>query len=120
MENIPADTAARVVKLLICGMLAMLVVVAYVFYTDFEGRKNTVTAQRAGCERSKLDRTANAAFQRAHTEYITTVTGAKSVKEDVKKAARKAVKTFQRTSKDLSKRAKIKCRKAFPKASFFP
>ena len=120
MQGISTKAASGLVKLIILALFLLLGVTAYVFYTDFEGRKDTVTAQRAGCERGKLDRSANAAFQRAHTEYITTVTGAKSVKEDVKKAARKAVITFRRTSQDLSRRAKIKCAKAFPEAKLFP
>lgn len=120
MQRLSHEAATGLAKLVVVGMLVMLGVTAYVFYTDYAGRVNSVTAQRAACERGKLDRNSNAAFQRAHTEYITTVTGAKSVKEDVKKAARKAVKTFRKTSQELSERAKIKCAQAIPKASFFP
>lgn len=111
--------ARRIVVVVLIGFCLQLLVVAYVGYSSYAGRKNTVTNQRLGCERGKLDRADNAAFQRAHSEYILTVTGAKSVKEDVKRAARKARKTFRRTSHDLTVRSKINCEKVFPDAKVF-
>lgn len=109
-----------IVKVLLIAMLVQLAVISYVFITGYQGRLDTVRAQRAGCERSKLDRKDNADFQVAHRIYIHRVTDADSVKEDVKSAARAAVKTFDRTSASLAERAQIDCSKAFPKASIFP
>ena len=113
-------TGEKIVKLLLAGMLCMLLVVVYVFYAGYEGRQALVTNQRAGCERGKLDRIDNAAFQRAHKVYIDKVVLAASVKEDVKEAAREAVETYNRTSASLAARSKINCQKAFPKASLIP
>lgn len=120
MPYMSPETGARVVKLVIGCLIVQLLLLGYVFYQSYEGRVDLVGAQRAACERGKLDRTDNADFQRAHTTYIIHVTDAQSVEEDVKKAARQAVKTFKRTSEDLSKRAKIHCAEVFPKASIAP
>lgn len=107
-------------KLILIGMVVQLLVISYVFYNTYDGRVNTVKAQRRGCERSKKDRLANADFQQAHRRYIDKVVLAKSVEEDVKRAARAAVKTYNRTSAELSERALINCSTAFPKARLIP
>lgn len=115
------DRTARLLAILVVvGMVVQLGVIAYVGYSFYDGRKTTVENQRAGCERSKKDRTDNADFQKAHSTYIRKVTRASSVKEDVKEAAREARKTFKRTSKSLAKRSKIDCAEAFPKARLLP
>lgn len=114
------ETGANVVKLVIIGLSIQLLVILFVLYSSYEGRVRLVESQQRGCERGKLDRADNAAFQRAHTIYITKVTGAKSVKQDVKDAAEIAVITFRRTSANLAARSKIDCETAFPKASFLP
>lgn len=115
-----AKTAHNLGILIVIGMIVQLAVIGYVFYASYQGRVNTVTAQRAGCARAKLDRTDNADFQTAQKVYIIKVTDANSVKEDVKRAAREAIKTFNRTSARLTKRSKLVCARAFPKASLFP
>lgn len=73
-----------------------------------------VQMQRAGCERSKLDRADNAAAWTAHRTYIESVTRAASVKEDVKRAARHAARTYRRVAASLTKRSQIDCSVAFP------
>jgi len=113
-------TAHNLARLIIIGMLVQLLVIGYVFYSSYQGRVATVKAQRAGCERSKKDRLANADFQQAHRRYIDKVVLAKSVEEDVKKAAREAVKTYNRTSAELTGRSLINCAEAFPKARLIP
>lgn len=92
------------VKMIIIGMVVQLSVVVYVGLN-----------QRAGCERGKLDRKDNSDFQNAQTTYIDKVVLAKSVRGDVKQAARTAVRTFNRTSESLSRRSKIDCDIAFLK-----
>lgn len=77
-------------------------------------RKGLVDFQHKGCERGKLDRKDNSDFQRAQAKYIKKVTGAKSVKEDVKIAAREARKVFVRTSRSLINRSKINCKQRLP------
>lgn len=122
MPNSPLNrrTAKALVKLLIVGMVAQLLVVGYVFYQGYHGRVALVISQRAGCERGKLDRIDNAAFQRAHRKYIDRVVLAQSVKEDVKEAAREAVATYNQTAADLTKRSKINCMRVFPDPKVFP
>lgn len=110
----------KVTTLVLVCMVCFLLLVCYVFYASYQGRKDIVTSQRAGCERGKLDRRANADFQRAHKVYIDKVVLAQSVKEDVKAAARIAVETYNRTARDLTIRAGIDCNKAFPKARLIP
>lgn len=108
------------VWLIVIGMFVQLAVVGFVFEQSYQGRVDLVASQRKGCARGKLDRQDNADFQRAQATYITKVTHAKSVQEDVKAAAREAVRTFNRTSKSLAERAQIDCTEAFPKASWHP
>jgi hypothetical protein len=110
----------RLARLIVVGMLLQGCVVGYVFYQSYVGRESVVDASRLGCERSKLDRKDNADFQWAQARYILKVSGAASVKADVKRAARTALKTFNRTSKSLERRARIDCKKAFPKAGLLP
>lgn len=82
--------------------------------SEKNARLNLVHSQRRGCLRGKRDRQDNADFQRAQSRYIFKVTQAASVREDVKRAARIARRTFKRTSTSLTKRAKIDCKKAYP------
>jgi len=110
----------NIVKLLIGGMICMLLVVGYVFIQGYQGRQTLVESQRSGCERGKLDRIDNAAFQKAHKTYIDKVVLAQSVKEDVKQAAREAVETYNKTAASLASRSKINCHKAFPEARLIP
>lgn len=116
----PRETGRQLAMLITIGMAVQLLVIGYVFYNSYAGRVNVVTSQRRGCERGKQDRKDNADFQRAQSKYIRKVVLAQSVQEDVKDAAREARKTFTRTSKSLTKRSRINCEKAFPKAGFFP
>jgi hypothetical protein len=114
------ETGRKLALLILIGMLAQLLVIGYVFYSAYERRVEMTGKSRVACERNKLDRADNADFQRAHTKYITSVTGAASVQEDVKRAARKAVVTFRRTSNSLTSRSKIDCKTAFPDPTLFP
>lgn len=96
------------------GILVQFGVLIYI-HTEFKSARQTVVnAQRDGCERIKLDRRDNADFQKAHSTYIGTITSAKSVKEDVKKAAGKAKAIFAITSTRLGIRARINCKEAYP------
>lgn len=101
-------------------MAVQILVIGYVLYQSYQGRVDLIKSARADCELKKKDRTDNADFQRAQRDYIKSVTGAKSVKEDVKKAARKAIVTFDRTSTSLTVRSKVSCNKAFPDPTLFP
>lgn len=120
MTHMTENAGIKLTKLIVMLLVCMLFVVAYVFYSGYQGRKDLVTSQRAGCERGKLDRIDNAKFQKAHRKYINKVVLAKSVEEDVKEAAREAVMTYNKTAKRLSKRSKINCQLAIPKASLIP
>lgn len=124
------------VYLILIGMFVQLCVIGYVYIhaddqknelarsektarieqaaAEKRARRALIKATRRGCERSKKDRIDNARFQAAQATYIHTVTGAASVKEDVKVAARKARKVFIETSSGLRKRSKIDCKAAFP------
>lgn len=102
----------------VTALFAIMILVQFgvLYWIDDESkqaRTNLVTSQREGCARGKLDRRDNAAFQRAHQKYITKVTKAVSVKEDVKRAAREAIKVYIRTSAGLTARSKINCTEVF-------
>jgi hypothetical protein len=119
-KPITNSQAQRIVKLVLAFMALFLFMILYVFFQAYASRVSVVKNQRAGCERGKLDRRDNADFQTAQKVYIKKVVLAQSVQEDVKQAARDAVKTFNRTSADLAVRSKISCEKAYPSARLLP
>jgi hypothetical protein len=108
----------RVLIVLGVGVLAALLVL--ILAQSYAGRVALVDSQRGGCERSKLDRKNNADGWTAHAAYIDNVTRAASVQEDVKRAARTAVTTYERVSRDLRRRSHIDCADVFPAPSLMP
>jgi len=137
------STGTKLVKLIISLLLVQIAVLA-LFYVKFNHNQNAferaqkddaqtlvqnqanfqkiqkanakalVDNNRKSCELGKIASQNLADFETAQAEYIRTVTGAASVKEDVKKAARKALRTFKRTSAAAQRRAHRDCIKAFP------
>lgn len=101
-------------------VLSQVMIVIFVVSQSHSDSKALVHSLRDTCKRENLDRQDNAAFQRAHTTYITKVTKADSVKEDVKRAARTARKVFDKSASDLEERARINCDKSIKDASWLP
>jgi hypothetical protein len=99
-------------------ILALIVLFVTVCLASYQARLEIVKTQRVGCERGKKDRAANAAAWTAHSVYITKVTAAKSVQEDVKRAARIASRTYVGVSADLRRRAALSCKTAYPDPPF--
>lgn len=127
------DTAYKVVKLILLSLIILLFVLGYSVYSAYEGRKALVDSQRAGCERGKLDRSANAegwrAAQVARTNTLakdmgTSVAAVEALFPQPPKiddppdlvAARK----YNRISSGLESRSKIDCKTAFPSAGLIP
>lgn len=121
------------VKLIIIVMLVQISVVAYVFYSFYEGRKTTVENQRAGCERSKKDRDANAEGWRAaqmarmqsvvQTQHIPLDEVEQLVLQEPQLSDPSdlvAAKQYHNIASGLEKRSRINCSEAFPKASILP
>lgn len=82
--------------------------IGYVFLQSYDGRKGVVRTQRAGCERGKRDRQANASGWR------------------IAEAARRhdgqiaVANKYANIAKELEQRSMIVCNKAFPSASVLP
>ncbi len=106
-EEVHADDVARVLRSL-RRLLMVVVVIGALLITA-----NRLMAHRA-CESSRKDRIDNAAGWTSHREYIQKVTGAASVKEDVKSAAREANLTYTRVSARLTNRADVNCSRIIP------
>lgn len=70
-----------------------------------------------GCERSRADRASIARAFRAQSDYLNLVLQAKSVKEDVKRAARTNQRTQDESATDLESRTGVNldCQRVFPK-----
>lgn len=66
------------------------------------------------CEATKEANAASAAGWTAHAEYINKVTQAASVKEDVKRAARKAENTYVESAATLTAISNVNCKKLYP------
>lgn len=101
------STAQKLVILVVLGMVAQLFVIGYVFYSNYQGRVSTVKNQRAACERSKLDREANAAGWR--------IAQAARLADGQFKVAHK----YSQIAGGLELRSRIPCTRAFPKAQVF-
>jgi hypothetical protein len=105
---VSAQTGKRMIETVILCFAVMMIVVVYVGCQGYESRDDFVTSQRAGCERGKLDRMANAKAWR------------------IAVAARKAdgdftvANQYAEVAAGLEERGRIDCNKAFPKASLIP
>lgn len=110
MPNTPLTrrTGAALVKLIITGMVVQLLVVGYVFYQSYQGRRDLVDDQRAACDRGKRDRKANAKGWRI-AEAARRVDGESDVADKYKSIA-----------EGLKRRSRIDCHSAFPNASLLP
>lgn len=91
--------------LILIGMVVQLVVIGYVFWSQYEGRKDNVANLRAGCRRGKGDRRDNAAAWRI-------AANARSIEGDFDVAERYSI-----IASNLERRASINCLEAYPKAS---
>lgn len=95
-------------KTFIWGTMIQVLLVVYVFYQSYEGRETVVHAQRAGCERSKNDRKANAAGWRI----------AEKARRDGGQIL--VANHYRDIASQLEKRSRIPCNKAVPQAGIFP
>lgn len=124
---------AKVVRLMIYGMIAFLLLVGYVFFQSYQGRSDLVQSQRNGCERGKLDRAANAeGWRTAETARVSAAAESMHISiEAVRKLIRQtpqpdevydlvAARKYDKIAHGLEVRSKINCARAFPKAGLFP
>lgn len=95
-------------QLILIGLVLQVSVVGYVFVTSYSGRKALVASQRGGCERSKLDRLANAQGWR-NAEKARRADGQIALADE-----------YARIAHGLEKRGRIVCSTVFPKASLLP
>lgn len=123
----------RLVQLILIGFLLQLMVICYIFYQSYQGRVDIVHSQRAGCERGKLDRNANArSWRKAERARLNTV--AEDLHISYAKAEKlittkpsvsdsfdlQAAREYDKTATGQEQRSRISCTKAFPKAGFLP
>lgn len=108
--------ASRTYVALCALVVGLALAVGLKLYAD-----HTASAIRAGqlvgCERGKLDRAANARAFRAQSDYLNLVIDAKSVKEDVKRAARKNQRIQDGSATSLESRSgpRLICVEVYPK-----
>lgn len=120
-------------RLVILSLIILLFVMAYTFITNYNGRQSLVDSQRRGCERSKLDRDANAegwrAAEKARLNTLSTtlhipidsielLINRRPLPDDPSDLV--AARRYDAIASGLEKRSKIDCDKAFPKASLIP
>jgi hypothetical protein len=102
------EEGKSIVKLMIIGMVVQLTFIGYVLYQGYEGRKTLVKAQRAGCERGKQDRMANARGWRI-------AEGARRADGQIAVANH-----YKEIAEGLEARSRTICSEAYPKASIIP
>ena len=111
----------KVALLVVILMVGQLCITGYVFYSQYEGRKENVANLRAGCERGKKDRAGNALVAQADANNWLKAAGArrKDGDVDVADAYETNARKQEIVAQGLLVRAQIVCAQAFPKASFF-
>lgn len=132
MPQLSSKQGASVVKLLIAGMVCFLLLVGYVFFQAYQGRTDLVNSQRAGCERAKLDRAANAeGWRTAQTARLRTLAETMHISFDAVKQVLKqkpssgdlpdlvAARRYDSIAAGLEDRSRINCTEAFPDAKIF-
>lgn len=106
------------VKVILTVLAVQMLVVGYVFYQSYQGRTDVVFAQRAGCERSKLDRQGSAVLSSniltAFEETDKKFPGPNSPSRNQAEAA------IQKALHGFLERSKIECDRAFPNPGLFP
>lgn len=106
------STEARALLRYLAYLTAAIAVVwGYTVWQSYQGRVELVHSQRAGCERGKLDKRANARGWRA-AEAARVASGTPN---DLKAAHKYAVIAY-----GLEQRARIPCSRAFPSTSLLP
>lgn len=110
MPNTPISrhTASVLAKSVLIGMAVQILVISYVFVTEYLDRKDMVSGQRAGCERNKLDRKDNAEGWRIAQD-------ARWASGDVKISIR-----YGKLAKQLQSRSHVDCAKLYPEARLVP
>jgi hypothetical protein len=102
------DTGTQIMKVVAAIACIQLAMVVYVIYMSYEGRVRVVKSQRAGCERAKADRNANARGWRI-AQAARTQSGDLVVAE-----------AYSNIAAGQEKRSRIVCKEAFPNPGFLP
>lgn len=111
-------TDVLLAKLIVTGMAVQLLVIGYVFITEFHGRQDAISAARQGCERDKLDREASVTLNEAVQGIFRE--SEKKVKQVASPARDALIDVLEETTKGLDERSKIDCNTQYPKPSLFP
>lgn len=106
--HLTRQDVSHLATLIVIGMIVQLAVITYVAYTAWDNRNDLVFSQRAGCDRAKLDRNANASGWRSAAE-ARRASGDYAIAEQYSALAAR-----------LEARGRINCAVAFPKVSFLP
>lgn len=122
-----------IAKLLLIGFAVQLGIIGYVLYQSYVGREDLVKAEQAGCNRSKLDREANAlGWRTAETARLHSVAREMHISFDQARMLIKlrplpydpsdlvTAREYDRIAAGQEARSRIACSKAFPKASLLP
>lgn len=88
------DTGAKIMRLMIAGMVAFLFLIGYILWQSYEGRNAIINAERSNCESAKVLQAEMAVTWRRHDEDV--------------------------LADKLEVRSKRDCYKVHPKAGLFP
>jgi uncharacterized membrane protein len=88
------EMGAKVMKLMIVGMVAFLVLIIYVLWQSYEGRADLIKAERLECTKAQISQREASVVWRRQGEVV--------------------------LANILEQRSKRDCNKAFSKAGFLP
>jgi hypothetical protein len=133
------EDGRKLTRLIIGGLVMILALTAVVFAQSYFGRKNLekaeqkardalVVSQRAGCQRNKKDRRANAlGWRTAQAARSSTLADKlkiplKEIENLISQSSKPddpadlvAVRRYNKIAHELEKRSEINCARAFPK-----
>lgn len=102
------NTHIGLAKIVVLGMLVQLMVIGYIFVASHSTSDTIVNAARAGCERNKRDRRANAEGWRI-------AQSARWASGDFAVSRR-----YGKLASQLESRSRLNCKKTYPKARLLP
>lgn len=107
-------------QLWVIGWVLLLLLVAYVFGQSYAGRTQLANDQREACRVTSFSRIDVGKALRAQSDYLNLVLEAESVKDDVKRAARRNQAVQDRVATRLERIARVPCEEQFRSPSVLP
>jgi hypothetical protein len=102
-----------IIRFLMLQLMVLGLILLTVLLSSWQTRSDQAVNARAGCERSKLDRNANAAGWRTAQRRLQS-----QYDRDPQPTDLRALRRYRRIAQGLERRARVECAVAFPDPPF--